>query len=106
MFIPKKSLFIVLLLMTIQSGPALAEALTALDLIRAMGCMGCHSLNGNGGTFGPSLDGIGNRLSEDLIRQQLLDPRQSNPASRMPASTHLSELELNLIVDYLGHLRQ
>lgn len=36
------------------------------------------------GTIGPTLDGVGDRLSPDAIRARLVDARQFNPATIMP----------------------
>ena len=52
-------------------------------------CLLCHSgpfptphLQGN---IGPSLDGIADRLTQDEIRQRIVDPSLHNPDTVMPA---------------------
>ncbi len=52
-------------------------------------CLLCHSgpfpaphLQGN---IGPRLDGVGSRLTQDEIRQHLVDPARFNPDTVMPA---------------------
>jgi len=37
------------------------------------------------GTIGPKLDGVGDRLTLDEIRQRLIDPSRFNPDTVMPA---------------------
>jgi L-cysteine S-thiosulfotransferase len=52
-------------------------------------CLLCHSgpfpapyLQGN---IGPPLDGVGDRLTADQIRQRIVDPSRFNPDTVMPA---------------------
>jgi sulfur-oxidizing protein SoxX len=52
-------------------------------------CLLCHSgpfpaphLQGN---IGPRLDGVGDRLTADEIRQRIVDPARFNPDTVMPA---------------------
>jgi sulfur-oxidizing protein SoxX len=59
-------------------------------------CLLCHAgpfpaphLQGN---IGPRLDGVGDRLTPDEIRQRLLDPGRFNPATVMPAYGHVEKL--------------
>ena len=51
-------------------------------------CLACHQLPIPGieayGTIGPSLEGIGTRLTEGQIRLRVVDTRQINPMSIMP----------------------
>ena len=51
------------------------------------GCVLCHQLPGfkDGGEMGPSLVGVGDRLSSEQIRQRIADPRVLNPQTFMPA---------------------
>jgi sulfur-oxidizing protein SoxX len=52
-------------------------------------CVLCHTLPGvneaQGGALGPSLAGVGARLTTDELRARLLAPEQFNPATVMPA---------------------
>jgi len=62
----------------------------AIAASRSQGlCVLCHALPGvpeaHGGTLGPSLAGVGARLSADELRARLLAPEQFNPATVMPA---------------------
>ena len=52
-------------------------------------CVLCHVIPGIGakfmGNLGPTLAGVGARLNEAQLRQQLVDPHRLNPDSIMPA---------------------
>lgn len=51
------------------------------------GCILCHVVPGfkDGGDMGPNLTGIDQRLSPELLRQRIADPRVFNPQTFMPA---------------------
>jgi sulfur-oxidizing protein SoxX len=51
------------------------------------GCLLCHMVPGfkDGGDMGPSLVGVGERLSAEALRQRIADPRVLNPQTFMPA---------------------
>jgi len=48
-------------------------------------CLGCHTFNGVGGAIGPTLDGVGERLRAESIRQKITNPQAITPGSLMPA---------------------
>jgi len=77
----------------------------AAELIDSLGCKGCHTLNGGGGTLGPALDAVGKRLDGSQIRRQLLDPKAANPGSMMPSYANLPEKDIDALVDYLKDLK-
>lgn len=51
------------------------------------GCVLCHVVPGlkEGGDMGPSLVGVGARMSPEALRQRIADPRLLNPQTLMPA---------------------
>lgn len=53
-------------------------------LSREMGCIGCHSINGQGGQVGPDLSQAGMRHDANWIFQHFLDPRKVSPGTVMP----------------------
>lgn len=88
------------------AAPALAvDEARARELINSLGCKGCHQLAGEGGTLGPAFDGMGKRLQEKEIREQLVNPRAKNPGSMMPAFASLPEKDVKTLVDYLKSLK-
>jgi len=106
MFIPKKTSYLLTLFIFLAfSIPSQAEEITIRDLIHAQGCKGCHIIEGTGGTFGPSLDKVGQRLPLEQIRQKLIDPKTGNSSSLMPDSRHLTEQELDRLTLFLSALR-
>ena len=46
-------------------------------------CVGCHRLEGVGGTSAPALDEVGGKLQRDWVRAYLIDPKRVDPASQM-----------------------
>ncbi len=74
-------------------------------LVLQRGCVGCHAIEGLGGTMGPALDGVTKRRDDSFILTQLRDSRQNKPDSLMP-NLGLSEPEIAAILDYLKTLRE
>jgi mono/diheme cytochrome c family protein len=78
-------------------------------LIEAGGCLGCHMLDGKGGTVAPDLSRVGARRSAASLRGKILDPRASvtrgyeQLAGVMPATygTMLNAAQLEALVRYL-----
>ncbi len=70
------------------------------DLVARLSCLGCHALAGKGGKRGPSWDGVGQRLSPEAIKKQIV-----SPMGKMPNYAHLKPEELNAVVEYLSGLK-
>ena len=77
-----------------------ATDLSATDLISSFSCTGCHQLNSEGGTIGPSLDNISDRRDSEYIVHKLLEPTFDNRASPMPKFP-LTENDARKISEYL-----
>ena len=74
-------------------------------VFQTKGCMNCHSLNGTGGTFGPAMDKVGQRLSQEAIRRYIRNPKSVNPKAMMPPQTGLSDRELEEVAKFLSTLK-
>ena len=72
-------------------------------LVQQHGCIGCHVVEGQGGTMGPPLDGVSDRRSKEFVLQQLRNPQASDPASLMP-NLGLDPTEIETIWVYLQTL--
>ena len=67
-------------------------------------CTACHSLNGNGGTAGPALDGIGDRRDEAFIARWLKDPVAVKADSKMP-KLPLSDSDIQALAKFLSSIK-
>lgn len=81
-----------------ESGPSGA------DMFSSKGCVGCHSIGGQGGQIGPRLDAVGDRYSAEWLYKWLKDPAAVKPGTAMP-NLHLTDNERALLVFYLVTLR-
>jgi mono/diheme cytochrome c family protein len=76
----------------------------------AQKCSMCHSIQGKGNKAGP-LDDVGARLSEEDIRQWMINPRvmtekaKSTRKPLMPAYTKLPKEDLDAVIAYMRSLR-
>ena len=75
------------------------------------GCSTCHSLDAGTVIVGPSIDGVGSRLSADELRESILDPNavlvEGFPADTMPPvwADELSGEQVDQLVAYLLTLK-
>jgi nitric oxide reductase subunit C len=74
-------------------------------VFQAKGCMNCHSLHGTGGTFGPAMDAVGRRKSQEEIEHYVRNPKEKNPAAKMPPQTGLTDRETEEVARFLSGLR-
>jgi mono/diheme cytochrome c family protein len=76
----------------------------------AQKCSMCHSIQGKGNKAG-ALDDVGARLSEEDIRQWMINPRVMTEKSKstrkplMPAYTKLAKEDLEAVIAYMRSLR-
>jgi ubiquinol-cytochrome c reductase cytochrome b subunit len=71
--------------------------------IYARYCVGCHTIDGEGGTDGPNLSHIGAKHDADYFRKLIDDPESVNPDAEMPSfGSRLTEAELNTMATYLA----
>jgi len=70
-------------------------------------CLTCHSLNKVGGKMGPELNypkSVTEYWQVDQIKQFVKAPTSFRNECKMPAVTHLTDKELDEIVNYLKYM--
>ncbi len=77
----------------------------ARRLVNALGCKGCHKLEGDGGSLAPELDHIGSRMTRDQINQHLAAHADSRQKGFMPSYNTTSQAELTLLSNFLYNLQ-
>jgi mono/diheme cytochrome c family protein len=73
------------------------------EVTASAGCLACHKIGENGGTLGPNLTNIGDRLGRDAIARTLV-----NPTSPMPSFRSLRDKnprQFDQLVRYIASLR-
>ena len=68
-----------------------------------LACLGCHTLDGEGGRIGPSLDGIAHRLHPAYVLAMVTDPEGTVPGSGMPRQ-HLEARDARRVASFLLQL--
>ncbi len=74
-------------------------------LFQQKGCIGCHSVGGQGGKIGPILDDVGLRRTPEWMMQHFRDPQSVTPGSVMP-KFGFTEAEARALTEFLMHLRE
>lgn len=86
------------------SSPPAADG-SAIQLVEALGCRGCHRIQGYGGSTATDLTEVGSRLTTAEIAKSLA-PHPSSDASRsMLTYSTLSAEEIDKLSNYLYNLR-
>ena len=76
------------------------------ELVSAQGCSSCHVIGGQGGSVGPSLDGVATRRTPAYIHSYIENPKSLNPNAAMPAFLPpLTHEQVEDITQYLLTLR-
>jgi mono/diheme cytochrome c family protein len=94
----------------VSGGPAMTATTDPRELYKEKMCVGCHQLDGAGGTVGPPFDGIGRRRSAEYIRRAILLPNADTAkgyekfAGTMPTTfgQQLSAGQLEALVQFLS----
>ena len=96
----------------LSSSAVLAQDTAAGEkLYTVQKCSMCHSIGGKGNPAG-KLDDVGSRLSEEDIRQWLINTRVMTEKAKstrkpvMPAYTKLTKEEVDSLVAYLKSLKK
>lgn len=102
----------VLAVSALLSTASMSYAASGASLFANESCIGCHVINGNGGSVGPNLSHEGSKRSLVWIKKQITDPSShfapgsmdgSSPAI-MPA-TAMSNADLNALASYIESLK-
>jgi len=90
-----------------ESGVSRAAAKRGQQLFQSSGCIGCHTVNGQGGKVGPDLSDEGNAgHSAQWLKTQIRNPKAHDPQTTMPAFDKLTGQQVNDLVDYLESLKK
>jgi cytochrome c551/c552 len=87
-----------------QGGETLASFEAGRIVTAQSGCLACHKIGSNGGTIGPDLTDVGERLPAQAIARTL-----QNPTAPMPTYESLqaeSPEQFEALVDFLSLLRE
>jgi ubiquinol-cytochrome c reductase cytochrome b subunit len=83
--------------------PRFDEQTEMVGSVYARYCVGCHIIDGDGGTDGPELSRIGSEHDAAYLERLIADPESVNPQAEMPAfRKRLSPDELKAIAAYLA----
>jgi len=69
-------------------------------LFQQKGCIGCHSIGGQGGKVGPALDDVGLRRKPEWIIRHFRDPQVVTPGTVMP-KFGFTEAEARALTEFL-----
>jgi mono/diheme cytochrome c family protein len=69
-------------------------------LVNTIGCLGCHSVKGKGGTFAPDLSRVGEKTDYAWEKKWLAHPKDYDPTTVMP-DFRLQESQIRDIAAYL-----
>jgi menaquinol-cytochrome c reductase cytochrome b/c subunit len=73
------------------------------EITASAGCLGCHKIGENGGTLGPNLTEIGDKLGKDAIARTLINPTPPMPSFRTLQQEHPEQF--NKLVQYVASLK-
>jgi len=86
--------------------PAAIPSGAGEQLVKTLGCLGCHTIGGEGGKVGPDLSAEGStNRSGEWLAEQIRNPKSHNPASVMPAFNQLEEGQMKALIEYLQGLK-
>ena len=86
-----------------QPYPGFPEQVETVGPIFARYCVGCHKIEGDGGTEGPDLTRAGEKHDAATLRRWIVDPELVDPDAEMPSfGDRLSDAQLDAIAAYLA----
>lgn len=68
-------------------------------------CQMCHSIAKVGNPKNP-LDGVGSKLTEELVKKWIKTPKEMNPKTTMKAFAAMSDADLGNLVAYMMSLKK
>jgi mono/diheme cytochrome c family protein len=92
----------------VASGQDKAQIEHGIKVYAAQKCNVCHSIEGKGKKTGP-LDGVGSKLSEDEIRQWLVNAPEKTNSKKKPVMKNYAKLpkeEIDALVAYMQSLKK
>jgi mono/diheme cytochrome c family protein len=86
--------------------PGFDSTIETVGPIFARWCVGCHKIEGDGGTDGPDLTREGTKHDAATLRKWIVDPELVDPDADMPAfGDRLTSPQLDAISSYLASRR-
>jgi ubiquinol-cytochrome c reductase cytochrome b subunit len=86
--------------------PGYPQSIVTASTVFARYCIGCHRLDGDGGSEGPDLSRAGSKHDLDALRRWIVDPEAVNPEAEMPGfGKRLSAAELDAVAAFLAARR-
>ncbi|HEY0875991.1 MAG TPA: cytochrome b N-terminal domain-containing protein [Vicinamibacterales bacterium] len=83
--------------------PGTPKEVETVALAYARYCVGCHVIDGEGGTDGPDLSRIGAKHDANYLKRLIADPESVDPDAEMPSfRKRLTDVELDVIARYLA----
>jgi cytochrome c2 len=79
------------------------QAAAGLEIWRATGCEGCHTLYGIGGNYGPDLTHIVADRGEEYLREFFVNPNAFHPDQRVMPRFNLTRDEVTNVIALLRH---
>jgi ubiquinol-cytochrome c reductase cytochrome b subunit len=85
------------------AAPAIDPATARVFVIVNGSCLGCHRIDGAGGSEGPDLSHVGRKADAASIARRITEPRSVDPAAEMPAfGARLTAGEIQAVAAWLA----
>jgi cytochrome c2 len=75
------------------------------DVFVKSGCLGCHKVGDEGGSIGPELTLIGQKMTMEQMSAWIRNPQAAKPDAKMPAQSAITDTEMQYLVRYLSTLK-
>jgi mono/diheme cytochrome c family protein len=83
--------------------PVVPKERETVAVVYARYCVGCHVIDGDGGTDGPNLSRIGSEHDAAYLKRLITDPESVNPDAEMPGfRKRLNDAEVDAVAAYLA----